>query len=232
MVKKLALTLDFKAVKPETTVGLSSVTRILVFLSSSWFIYLIISHANIEADREWVNYSFYMLFFNIIGFTTLPFIQGTYDKKEFNISAFFEKKALSLSSALKALIIGFSLILIQFITKFALTITDWEHAAYVVAASISEEMFFRIFLLSIFSKQVFRKNYSIFLPIIGIIIQSIAFTVMHVNYYDNPAMLVSVFIGGVVLGIYYYIWKDADALILGHFMVNLVVAVSIVAVYL
>jgi len=62
---------------------------------------------------------------------------------------------------------------------------------------------------------------------LGCLIQAVAFTAIHQNYYADPAMLLSVFLGGFLLGLLYLHWRDLTANILGHFILNLIAVQNI-----
>lgn len=129
----------------------------------------------------------------------------------------------------------FSVVFIQFVVlRVPFVIDKVELALSIVFASVGEELFFRGVLISGFKKignflqtpfQIkilnFRLRFSI-LGIIGIIVSSVFFAVIHTNYYDDPRMLLGVLIGGFAFGIGYFVWDDLTANILAHFILNLI----------
>ncbi len=56
----------------------------------------------------------------------------------------------------------------------------------------------------------------------GIGISSLAFLSIHVNYYNFPQMMLSVFISGIWLGALYWKFEDLTSLILAHFILNFI----------
>ena len=60
------------------------------------------------------------------------------------------------------------------------------------------------------------------MQIFAVIIQAVLFVAIHQNYYANLPMLISVFAGGIILGIFFVVWKDPTANILAHFLLNII----------
>ena len=109
-------------------------------------------------------------------------------------------------------------------------ISDTEIDIFIVLCAPAEELFFRGFILSIFIK--FNKNskfkfnfsenkYISILPIIAIILSSILFVRIHVFDYNNISFLLQLFIGGILLGTFYWFTRDLTACILAHLFVNI-----------
>lgn len=126
-----------------------------------------------------------------------------------------------------ALAIG-SILVIQLITKFArYTITDTERGLYYIFSSINEELFFR----GLISNVSLRIGKSPLMKLTGSAISGFIFTLMHVNYYDNVPMLISVFVGGFALSIIYMYYRDLTGIILGHFILNFLLSLSVFGVF-
>jgi membrane protease YdiL (CAAX protease family) len=191
----------------------TSVAQILILLAAGVMIYLYITHKNIPEDAEWVKYCLYMTIFALTGWI------GTQLMNEQPIFAVGTATApLSLDTGVRAAIILAASMITQLVSKAALSFSIQDQALYFVFAAVCEEVFFRVLILSVFLK--LGDNLQI--KIVGIIVQAIMFAAIHQNYYANPGMLLSVFLGGIVLGIFYVWWRDPTANILGHFMLNVI----------
>lgn len=135
-------------------------------------------------------------------------------------------------------IIFIGIMIIQITVSFIpLTVKDWEIALSIMFAGPCEEVFFRGFLVSIFitAFSTSSDKYSLDVPgkkdlnygvMIGIIISAIAFAGIHINYYNQPNLLVGVFLGGLWLGFTYWYWEDLSACILAHFLLNFIVVIN------
>jgi len=166
-----------------------------------------------EEDRDWAISAAMQFGFVMIGLlgTQLFAQQPIFPKPD-------QLKPINLDTGIRAVVITGVSMVIQFISQAVLSFTVAEQALYF----ISEEIFFRVLLLGIFIKLDPVKEKFTIAKIIGVLIQAIAFTAIHQNYYSNLPMLVSVFFGGLILGIFYLIWEDPTANILGHFLLNII----------
>jgi membrane protease YdiL (CAAX protease family) len=124
--------------------------------------------------------------------------------------------------------------LIQAIIKVPLTIRDIEMALAIVFAAPAEEMFFRAIFIETFSKTSEKldlgsiviskkKNRKIgHLEIVGLFVSSIAFALLHVNYYDDIRLMSIVFLGGLIYAVFYWNYRDITGCILAHFALNII----------
>lgn len=137
-----------------------------------------------------------------------------------------------INSLIFAIFLFFILGLIQMLLgglNFA--ISDTEIDILIILAAPAEELFFRGFIISIFlsfnkntkhkSKFLKKEQLSI-LPVIGIIISSIFFARLHIFQYDDMSFLFAAFIGGMILGFFYWLTQDLTACILAHFFINII----------
>jgi membrane protease YdiL (CAAX protease family) len=130
------------------------------------------------------------------------------------------------------LVILAGLALIQAAVQFIpMTVKEPEIALAVIFAGPSEENFFRGVLISIviasFSKvgfkiKILKKEISIW-ELFGIILVSLFFGAIHVNYYNDLSLLLGTVLCGFWLGITYWYFDDLTAVILAHFLLNLIV---------
>ena len=127
------------------------------------------------------------------------------------------------------------LALIQFTIQFLpITVKDPEIAMAIIFAGPSEENFFRGVLISIvvmsfsnvgFKIKIFKKELSIWV-LFGIILISLFFAAIHVNYYNSTTLLLGTFLCGLWLGITYWYFEDLTAVILAHFLLNFIVVIQ------
>jgi len=113
-----------------------------------------------------------------------------------------------------------------------MTVKDPELCLAIIFAAPSEENFFRGVLISIvitffsntgFKIRIFKKELSIWV-LFGIVISSLAFAGIHVNYYNSITLLLGTFLCGLWLSLtYWYFDGDLTAVILAHFALNLIV---------
>jgi membrane protease YdiL (CAAX protease family) len=133
---------------------------------------------------------------------------------------------------MKALLLAlFGLLVAQIFIGLPLTVRTFDKAISYMFSGVSEELFFRGVLLTpaiILGKN--EKKYGIkqlefsFSELIGLLLSSIFFAGMHFNYYDNPQVMVGLFMGGMALGIVYIKYKSLLANIAAHFILNSIVA--------
>jgi len=124
--------------------------------------------------------------------------------------------------------------LIQILIQVPLKIKSGEMALAIVFAAPSEELFFRGVMISVTveAAKITRRGRSkkrVLLAISpieigGIVLSSLAFMSIHINYYDNPPLLAIVFLSGLVLGFAYWYWDDLTACIIAHFILNSLIA--------
>jgi hypothetical protein len=125
----------------------------------------------------------------------------------------------------------FSLFILQMIiqavaqTVFRLAMEPIDIYFYYLAAAVIEEALYRMFLISlivfVFSK-VNAKIPEFVVIFIAMIISSFVFMTVHFSAYgDRPDLLMAMFFVGVLLSIYYLIFKDITVPMLGHLLINL-----------
>jgi len=119
----------------------------------------------------------------------------------------------------------------QMITYFIpMTVSDPQMALAITFASICEEIFFRGFVLSLFIKAgkidrnrikipLMKRDISV-IEVIGILVSAIAFAGIHTNYYNQPHLILALFLSGVIIGFMFVMWEDLTACVIGHFLLN------------
>lgn len=126
----------------------------------------------------------------------------------------------------------FSLFFLQMIVQavvqvvFRLAMETIDIYYYYLAAAVIEEAFYRMFLISlivfIFSK-INAKIPEFVVIFFAMIISSFIFMMVHLSAYgERPDLLLAMFFVGMVLAIYYIIFKDITVPMVGHLLINLV----------
>ena len=127
---------------------------------------------------------------------------------------------------------------IQFIFQIVPLIASSEFALAVVFASVCEEYFFRGILLEptfkIGKKAKPDQKFTVlryknkppkemaYVELGGIILSGVIFAAFHVNYYNQTNLILMVLVGGLWLGFVYWWNKDITAVILAHFLLNII----------
>lgn len=137
-------------------------------------------------------------------------------------------RSISIDTGIRALIILTCSMISQYIVKTQLSVSTTEKALYYLFAGIGEEMFFRLFLIETIKKISGNTPSS---KALGIIFSSLAFTAIHVNYYNNFPQLMAVFVGGLILSIFYVVWSDITANMLAHFLLNLIAVGNVLVTF-
>lgn len=100
-----------------------------------------------------------------------------------------------------------------------LQISETEQGLYYIFAAVTEELFFRGFILTPV------KDFELGPIKIGALIVSAAmFSLLHFNYWSDTMMLVIVFVSGLVLGVLYLQFKSLTVCILAHLLLNAIIA--------
>ncbi len=158
-----------------------------------------------------------------IFFLTSNFYRITCNEKSVN---FFQKN--SVYTLFGLLILFGGNMLITFITG------NYEHPStssiinlLITFSAISEEIFFRGFLLTYFNRFYLsikineKKIWLKYIYIVLIVVfSSYLFTIIHVNRYEDILFLIELFVSGVLFGTYYWITKDLTACIMAHLLRN------------
>jgi len=165
----------------------------------------------------------------IMGLTGLLFLDLLHGQKSIYPKEF---KKINPNLFFRVIIIFGVISIIQFVFQIVpLTIRSSEMAMAIVFCAVCEELFFRGVLLEPFftlgkadNKKIklWNKKEISSMEIFGILISGTAFAIFHINYYGNPNLMFMVWAGGVWLGFCYWYWKDLTAVILAHFLLNII----------
>jgi membrane protease YdiL (CAAX protease family) len=191
-------------------------TKLSYLLGSLAFgilLYLGFRHLNDidEFGQSWGKYALLQATFCLIGLVgSLLIVEQKIFPTKF--------RKISIDTGIRAFIILICSMISQYLVKTQLSVSTSERALYYLFAGIGEELFFRLFLIETIRKISGDTPAG---KMISVIFSTLAFTAIHVNYYNNPAQLFAVFIGGIILSIFYIIWSDITANVLAHFLLNL-----------
>lgn len=118
-----------------------------------------------------------------------------------------------------------------------LTVRDFHKAAAIAFAAPAEEIMFRGLLVTIFMQISMISSFTRFkvsekrsigiFDVFGIIISSLLFMSIHINYYDNPRLMATVYLCGTVLAVSYWAFRDITACILAHMFLNMIVVYQV-----
>lgn len=200
--------------KNEESNNSNSITRlafILIVLASG--IMMSIGLRNLYTD--WGAFALFQSMLCLFGYTGYCIIQN---KKIIPM----EFAPVDFETAFRTLIIFIAAIVTQFITQYTLSISNTEQALYYVFASVCEEVFFRLFLIS----TVLKLFDTIYIKLTAVFFQAVLFAAFHVNYYNDLAALAGVLIGGIILGFFYVYYNDITANIMAHFILNMIAAMQ------
>lgn len=212
--------LDKKGKTPvEKKSEITLVVIIFVVIASTIMFAIGLAHINdVDAyGKAWGQFALLQATFCIVGYVGKQQIdhQPLFPNKQ-------QRKPINSDTGLRAIIIAFAAKVVQTITSYALAINIQEQALYYLFASVAEEIFFRMFLISAITK----KNNSVGMQTVAVVVQASIFAAMHQNYWGSPDILLGVFIGGILLGVFYLMWHDITANIFGHFLLNFIAVAS------
>jgi membrane protease YdiL (CAAX protease family) len=191
--------------------------------------YLLISPD--EADRLFGALTMMEGIFAIIGLYAIDLLQG----KRVSLRP-EEFEPISGKTWFRFPVILIVLMITQAIFQFVpLTVRDYEKAAAIIFAAPAEELFFRGVIFGSFMKlgendvkfNVTKTKKISTIEVVGILVSALFFAMIHVNYYGNISLLLAVFSSGIVLALFYWLWKDITSLVLAHFLLNIISVIQI-----
>lgn len=177
--------------------------------------------------------------FALVGLYAIDLI----NRKKFRIIP-KEYSKLDSNTFIRGSILVLSLFLIQFVFQYVpLTVRTWQKAGAIIFAAPAEELFFRGLMIQIFiyvssifpvasitlrkkSKGKEARELSV-VEGFGILFSAVLFSFLHVNYYGDIRILISVFVSGLFLGFFYWWFRDITANILAHFILNFITVIQI-----
>jgi len=189
---------------------ITRIVVILVFISFPVLAYLGFRYFNVEDinDSNWGLFALLQSAFVLTGFFGSSLLTHG--------QIFPQKlKKVELETITRAIIITLFIVGIQILTSLKLSVSSTEKALYYVFAAIGEELFFRAFLLELMKK--FNVN-----KIVSVFVSAGLFAAIHINYYGDLMALLSVFLGGLLLAVFYILYRDITANILAHLINNLI----------
>jgi len=179
-------------------------------IGESWGVY-----ALIQAGLGFFGYTFLQMF---TGQGFIPKEYPNFDSDTVIIIGNQPIKQKYYKTFIMATLFGLAIIIVgQLILQRRLSISTTDQALYFLFASVCEELFFRgliIELLTVVDTIITR--------IIAIGVSAVTFVIVHVNYYGNDIAVWSVAIMGVVLATDYTIFRNITAVIIIHFIINII----------
>ena len=143
------------------------------------------------------------------------------------------------------------IVAIQYIFQIVPLITSTEMALAIVFAPACEEYFFRGILMEptfrVGRKAKPNQKFTVwrysskkrkppkemsYVELSGIILSGVMFAGFHVNYYSDIRLMAMVLVGGWWLSLAYFWNKDLTAVILAHFLLNIIFVVQFYQVFL
>lgn len=155
-------------------------------------------------------------FVGLIGVITINAVVN----EEFSIIPKFKK--FDLQTILRTFFLFGIIYLVQIIFQVVpLTIESLEMGIGIVSAGPAEESLFRGFILLLFIEMGKKKpEYKPIFDIIGCVLSSSIFAMIHVNYYGNIANMGIIFVSGLFYSFFILKWKDLTACVLAHMFIN------------
>jgi len=131
-------------------------------------------------------------------------------------------KQLDINTGIYTTLLIMLIMMTQIISKQTLSIDSSEQAIYYVFSAISEEVIFRLMIITL----ALKFNNSIYMKLSAILLSAFTFTIYHQNYYNDIQMLIAIFISGLIFATFYIYTQDITSNILAHFIINLIAAGS------
>lgn len=195
------------------------ISYMLSILAIVIFMYLSLKYGRETGDLgNWGKFSYLQAGFAIIGFVGYQFIT-----QESLLPKIYRQ--LDIDTILYSVLTLVAILFVQLVAQVLITITGFEQIAFTLGAAIAEELYFRAFLISAICYAL--KNTKIEKPV-AIIISASAFAAAHVNYYGNFAVLISVFVSGIVYGVVYLKTRNITVTIFAHLVNNVIVVLQMV----
>jgi len=161
----------------------------------------------ISYEQDWATFAFVHMGYAIVGGLVAPLIfTGTLKPT----------KKVDPTSFLRAVIIFVANVWYQKFV-FSLSITGTDRLIYHLFSAVSEELFYRGFLINLFERIFQELSWGKW---IGVFISAVLFMAGHLSYWGDSLKLLAVFGGGLIFGIFYAIWRDLTALMVAHMTIN------------
>ena len=134
-----------------------------------------------------------------------------------------EKSMGTAKTGPRALVLFLLMVVIQLVTQINLTITTYERALYYCMAPFGEEFFFR----ALVCRGIAGNQNNTTRAVLAVIISTVLFAAAHVGYYGNWRAMVFIVGFGIASGALYLYWKDLNAVVIAHFLLNFIVSFQI-----
>lgn len=215
-----------------------------IFIGLDSLILILVGCFAVKIDYQLALFSFLQLGFLSIGGLFLYIGNKQQDEVEFNQNTLnFRVPSETITFYRKFINVGFyCFISVYFLIRiidlfpiyFSFPLSSYQQIVffYALGVSVSEEIFFRAFLLKTFWIQISKEkegrtqnilpNQAFWILFLVNFLQSCIWTLLHVNYYGNLLNLIPIFFSGVIFGLFYVYKKDIRWTIALHFFGNLI----------
>ena len=220
----------------------SKLSYTITLISVVFLLYIGLTHIN-DPDQWSRDFSQLVLLEALFAMTGLLFTDMFYIK-EFSIFPKKETQRPITIVTMVVVVIGLlTTQIIQVLSKVPYTISEAEIALGIVFSAPAEEAFFRAFFLtfmSFISESFDLKRYTLFkykerktgvevvvglngFEFVAAFISAIMFALMHINYYGDNALMLSLFLMGLLFSFLFIFTKDITGLIIAHLLLNILV---------
>ncbi|WP_371801761.1 CPBP family intramembrane glutamic endopeptidase [Candidatus Lokiarchaeum ossiferum] len=210
-----------ESIRETESVGLHTwVSFITGILATGIMCYIGFKYIGAESyyDRAFGKWAFVHTFYCFCGLLLAPVILG---------ESVIPQKPIKMVTVKHTVIIFLSIVWFQFFISM-LSVSGTDRKLYHVFSAVSEELFYRAFMIPVLIKMFDFDNEKLS-KAIAVLAQAIIFAIGHVNYWNDPIAMLSVFGGGLFLGFFYVRWGDITANIASH-MGNNIVATGVFSV--
>lgn len=203
-----------KEIRDYNTEGIhTNVSFIIGIIAMLIMGYIGIKYIGAEADydKSFGKWAFIHTFYCFCGLFIAPVISG---------NSIVPQKKFSFDSFKHFLIIFLSTAWFQFFISM-LSVSGTDRKLYHIFSAVSEELFFRAFLIPVIIRMLpFEKI--LYSKIIAVIISGSMFAFGHVNYWNDPISMLSVLGAGLIFGAFYAFWNDITANSGAHMLNNII----------
>ena len=173
-----------------------------------------------QYDKSFGIWAFIHAFYTFCGLFVAPVIMG---------KSLIPQKPIKVETVKHSVILFLATVWFQFFVSM-LSVSNTDRKLYHIFSGVSEEMFYRAFLIPFFIYVVFAEiDNERLKKILAVFSQALLFAGGHINYWDDPIAMLAAFGSGLIFGGFYVLWQDLTANISVH-MVNNVIASGVFSV--
>jgi len=227
-VKKISITRYARNIEEKNILNEKNVGHTIISYIINVFAIFIMGYVGIKYINDpdplssaYASYALMLMIFGLIGFLSIDY----FDNGEINFipKSWKEFNTMYFIIAVTVLLILSTLIDYVLKTTIRFALSDTDMFLYYVFAGVCEEAFYRAFLINLIIRLFTNmgKRPNIIVILFAILVSSVIFMLSHLSVYGtNPAMLLSTFVGGLVLGGFYVVFRDIGANMVSHAVKN------------